>query len=123
MTPPKKNIFHTPEGYFERLQEEILAKSHKKQHSAKQIYWYGAVAAALIFAIMLTIFLQQTPEEQVDLEANLQPEIEMYINSGHWQAEDILSFADNPDELLEEIILTEWGAGESPEEEQEDGWF
>lgn len=123
MIPPKRNIFHTPEGYFDRLPDEILSKSQRKRRSEYHLYWSGAVAAALVFAIMLSVFMQETPETPVDLEANLQPEIEMYINSGHWQAEDILTLADNPDELLDEIILTEWGTGEQTVEGEEDGWF
>ena len=122
MIPPNKNIFLTPDGYFDRLPDEILEKSIQKRRSAKLNYWYAA-ASVVGLTLVLTVLLKKTPEEQVDLEANLQPEIEMYINSGHWQAEDILTFADSPDELLDEIILTEWGFDEMPEEEQEDGWF
>jgi hypothetical protein len=123
MIPPKRNIFHTPEGYFEKLPEVILEKSQRKQQSARQAYWYGAAAAAVVFGLVLSVLRQQAPETQVDLEANLQPEIEMYISSDHWQAEDILTLTDDPDGLLEEIIITEWGSDVAPAEEQEDGWF
>jgi hypothetical protein len=47
------------------------------------------------------------------LEADLEQEIDLYISSGYWQAEDILSFSENPNLILDEIIEEEWGGVEN----------
>ena len=103
MIPPNKNIFQTPEGYFNRLPEEILQKSRQRQRSARISYWSAAAAAVVVLGIALSIFWKGSLESEFDLEANLQPEIEMYINAGYWR--------------------TEWGTVSDPDESLEDMWF
>lgn len=123
MTPPNKNIFQTPEGYFDRLPGEILQKNRQRQRSARLSYWSAAAAAVVVLGIALSIFWTGSPESEFDLEANMQPEIEMYINAGYWQAEDVLTFADNPNELLDEMIRNEWGTDGELDDQLDEMWF
>ena len=58
------------------------------------------------------------------LEADLEQEIDLYISSGYWQAEDILSFSENPNLILDEIIEEEWGGVESSQTDTDtDVWW
>jgi low affinity Fe/Cu permease len=120
---PKTNIFNTPEGYFEKLPEEILARHQKSK--ARSITLVSATAAAAVIILGMFLFvLTQNFNTDTSLEANLDQEIDLYINSGYWQAEDILSFADNPNSILDEIIFTEWGNYEMDTTDPlEDDWL
>lgn len=123
MNLPKKNIFLSPEGYFEKLPEEILARVNQDYAQTRHWLWYGAAAAVVACGLLLTLLVQRTPESELNLEAQLAPEIEMYINAGHWQAEDILTFSDNPNDLLDAILLSEWGPNDAIDDTQEEWWF
>lgn len=121
---PKKNIFQTPEGYFDRLPEEILEKNQKRKTRTFTILSSLAAAAVIILGMFLFV-LKNDINPNDSLEANLDQEIDLYINSGYWQAEDILSFADNPNSILDEIITLEWGTYEYEHTDQfeEDWWY
>ena len=121
---PKTNIFRTPEGYFEKLPEEILAKNQKRKTRSIALMSSIAAAAMILLGLVLFVFNNET-DTNSSLEANLNQEIDLYINSGYWQAEDILSFADNPDSILDEIISLEWGSFEyeNPDEQEEELWY
>lgn len=121
---PKKNIFQTPEGYFDRLPEEILEKNQKRKTRTFTILSSLAAAAVIILGMFLFV-LKNDINPNDSLEANLDQEIDLYINSGYWQAEDILSFADNPNSILDEIITLEWGSYEYEHTDQfeEDWWY
>lgn len=123
MIPSKKNIFQTPEEYFDRLPDEIRQKYRQRQRTARISYWSAAASAVVVLGITLSILWNGSPESNVDLEANMQAEIEMYIGAGYWQAEDILAFVDNPDKLLDEIIKDEWGTENESDDQLEDLWF
>ncbi|WP_373493948.1 hypothetical protein [Aquiflexum sp.] len=121
---PKTNIFNTPEGYFEKLPEEILTR-HQKRKTKSFTFVTSMAAAAVIILGMVVFVLKNDITTNSSLEANLAQEIDLYISSGYWQAEDILSFADNPNSILDEIITMEWGEYEFETNEQfeEDWWY
>jgi hypothetical protein len=120
---PKTNIFHEPPGYFDRLPDEILARKDRK---SRQVFLTRMVAAAAVLlmglAVVFNIFWSD-PQTSNYAEA-VDTEVEIYISSGYWQAEDILLMSENPDEILDEIIASEWVAfypeNDFPEEEW---WF
>jgi hypothetical protein len=120
---PKNNIFQTPKGYFEKLPEEILARNNRIKTSSFTLVSTMAAAAVIILGIFLFV-LKNDINPNTSLEANLDQEIDLYINSGYWQAEDILSFADNPNSILDEIITMEWGTYEPETTDQlEEDWL
>jgi hypothetical protein len=121
---PKNNIFQTPEGYFDKLPEEILEKNQRRKTRSITIISSLAAAAVIILGMFLFV-LKNDVNPNNSLEANLDQEIDLFINSGYWQAEDILSFADNPDSILDEIITFEWGSYEyeNTDQTEEDWWY
>lgn len=121
---PKSNIFQTPNGYFEKLPEEILLRNNRMKTRSFTLMSTIAAAAVIVLGIFLFVLMNDI-NPNTSLEANLDQEIDLYINSGYWQAEDILSFADNPNSILDEIITMEWGTYESEITDQidEDWWY
>lgn len=108
---PDHNVFKTPEGYFENLPARILEKKKNRKSILISMVRMTAAAAVVIigvffFAIKNDVIIDQS------IEANLDQEIDLYISSGLWEAEDILTFSENPDLILDEIIGEEWGVEE-----------
>lgn len=120
---PDHNVFKTPEGYFENLPTRILEKKkHRKRISISLVQMTAAAAVVIIgvffFAIKNDVNIDQS------IEANLEQEIDLYISSGLWEAEDILTFSENPDLILDEIIEEEWGVAEENQFGEESGeWW
>lgn len=116
----KRNIYEVPEGYFENLPERIIQR--RRTLDKRMLYAHIAVAAVLVIGMALFIF-QKSEVHEVTLQAQMEQEVELYINSGYWDAEDVLIFSENPDELLDEIIAEEW-SGYTVNEEQleEESW-
>jgi hypothetical protein len=51
-------------------------------------------------------------------------EVELYIDSGYWEAEDVLVLSEDPDELLDLIIAEEWSGYPLSEEQLEsEFWY
>ncbi|PRY90739.1 hypothetical protein [Mongoliibacter ruber] len=121
---PKKDIFKTPEGYFETLPEKIL---ERKKGQAKTIYMIAAkyaAAAAVVFGLIYFFIPSEKTENSLYQSVQMENEIELYIDSDHWQAEDILAFIDNPDDLLDQMIEQEWSSYEYFEDETDDElWY
>ncbi|HSF54219.1 MAG TPA: hypothetical protein VLA71_10720 [Algoriphagus sp.] len=115
---PKLKDFQTPEGYFDQLPEQILAKAN-----ARKSYTWTKYAAAAVIMLGLGLSWQMgvfTPEAQtlsVEEEANL------YIESQIWTAEDILSLSEDPNALLDQIIEEEMPSSEDLWAEDELNWF
>src|SRR5690554_5512253 len=109
---PKNNIFKAPEGYFDALPERIMGA---KKSQATQVFLARVAAAAiLVVAMFLFIYNQPVPNDTA-LQTVMDQEVEFYINSGYWNAEDVLGFSENPDELLDLIIAEEWSnSGNDP---------
>ncbi|WP_143961643.1 hypothetical protein [Litoribacter populi] len=119
---PKNNIFKTPEGYFDRLPDEILAQRGQK---GKQVFLKTlvGVAAALIIGLAVVFNLWQTDEPTYTASAEMDEEIELLINSDFWQAEDILLLSDNPDDILDNLIAMEWENYDLYDDVDGDDWW
>jgi hypothetical protein len=115
---PKLKDFQAPEGYFDRLPEQILAKAKaRKSHPWAK---YAAAAVLLLglgFSWQLGLLSPDSPPLSIDEEANL------YIESQIWTAEDILSLSEDPNALLDQIIEEEMPSSEELWVEDELNWF
>ncbi|PSL07311.1 hypothetical protein CLV48_101241 [Cecembia rubra] len=119
----KKEIHLVPEGYFDKLPDRIL-----ERYESRKSVWFSkplkyAAAAVFILGLGLWVFISQT--SQVDpMDLMISQEIDLYIDTEYWQAEDILLLADNPNSILDEIIATEWGSFDWAETDpEEDIWY
>lgn len=111
---PRKKIFQEPEGYFDNLHERILDKKRVRE---KQVMLYR-LAAAAVLVIGMAVFVFQPPTvPDATFQAQLDQEVELYISSGYWEAEDVLGLSEDPDALLDLIITEEW-SGYSISEDQ-----
>lgn len=113
---PKIDEFKTPEGYFEQLPDQILDSLQPKQN----LSWMKYAAAVVIF--LSAGIWALAPFEQEYVELTLDQEVNLYIDSQYWTAEDILSMSENPNELLEQIIEEEYPESELLWEEDQN-WF
>ncbi len=100
---PKIEDFKTPEGYFNHLPEDILSKTEKTESSFK---WYRYAAAAVV-AIGISFGIYQVYTPETDPLMALDSDVNLYIEGEYWSAEDVLSLAENPDEILDEILEEE----------------
>ncbi len=102
----KDNIFNVPEGYYDTLAQRT--RQRKRKRKARQL-WLGGIAAAAVLAVgMFFAISQETSFEEINYQSNVDRDIELYISAGYWDEMDILGMADNPNELLDEIIASEW---------------
>lgn len=99
---PKIDEFKTPEGYFEQLPDRIM----ESIHPTLNLVWVNYADAVVLFLVagIWTI----VPFEQQNVELTLDQEVELYIDSQYWTVEDVLSMAENPDKLLDQIIEEEY---------------
>lgn len=102
---PKKNIFKAPENYFEQLPDQIL---EKRKPRALHYYLSGIAAAAMVVIGFFLFLNNESASTSVNYQAEINQEVEYYIESGVWNVEDVLLLADNPNELLEDIAAEEW---------------
>ena len=104
---PKENIFQVPEGYFDTLAQRT--RQRKRNRKSRQVWLGSSIAAAAVLAVgMFFAIYQDTSFEDLNFQSNLDQDIELYISAGYWDEFDILGMADNPNELLDEIIASEW---------------
>ncbi|GAB2999412.1 hypothetical protein GCM10027284_16400 [Cyclobacterium sediminis] len=101
----KRNIFKVPENYFEQLPDQIL---EKKKPKALHYYLSGMAAAAVVVIGFFMFQGNETITTSNNYQVDLNEEVEYYIESGVWNVEDVLSLADNPNELLDNITEEEW---------------
>ncbi|MCH6198891.1 hypothetical protein MMU07_04835 [Aquiflexum sp. LQ15W] len=120
---PKSIVFKTPEGYFEKLPNRVLERNNQKKIRTLSMVRMTAAAAVITIGVFFFVIKNELMVSKT-LEADLEQEIDLYINSGYWQAEDILSFSENPNLILDEIIEEEWGVVEStqPSSDIEEWW-
>lgn len=120
---PEKTIFTEPDGYFDKLPEEIISRRQKK---VRQVYMVRAAVAAILLiglSFMFVLYQPQKPSYQA-MDQRIDDEVELYISSGYWQAEDILLLSDDPDSILDEIIEMEYVAYmPEPDPMDDDFWF
>lgn len=101
----KKNIFKVPENYFEQLPDQILEKRKPK---VLHYYLSGMAAAAVVVIGFFMFYGNETVTTSNNYQVELNEEVEYYIESGVWNVEDVLSLAENPNELLDDITEEEW---------------
>ena len=103
---PKENIFQVPEGYFDTLAQRT--RQRRRERKSRQI-WIGGMAAAAVLAVgMFFAISYETGFEEINFQSNVEHDIELFISAGYWDEIDILGMADNPNDLLDEIIASEW---------------
>lgn len=115
---PKLKDFEAPEGYFDKLPDQIIAKSKARKTQSWISY---AAAAAVVLGMAITwqagVFTKTTHELSSEELALL------YIESQVWTAEDILSMTDDPNAILDQIIEEEMPLSEDLWLEDELNWF
>lgn len=98
---PKLKDFAAPKGYFHKLPDQILSRTKPK----KSQNWISYAAAAVVVLGIITwqsgVLTPKTPALSSEELALL------YIESQVWTAEDILSMADDPNAILDQIIEEE----------------
>lgn len=100
---PKIKDFKAPEGYFEHLPDQIMAR----RSSRPVIPIWSRYAAAAMVILSIGIWVLTQPEATTDPYLALDSEVNLYIESQYWTAEDILSLTDDSGIILEEIIEEE----------------
>lgn len=114
---PNIKDLKAPEGYFDELPEEIMGKISKKE----QYPWIKWAASILvIFGIGVW---QYSNYNSVPTDLLVDQEIDLFIESQYWSAEDILSMSENPDEILNEIIQEENPFMDVETYSEEEIWF
>ncbi|GAB3651116.1 hypothetical protein GCM10028791_19380 [Echinicola sediminis] len=114
---PKKDIFKTPEGYFEELADKVLEKRQSKQRHLVLSRW--AAAAILVVGLTLFIFKGSIFMQPTENVYALDQEVEVLIDQGEWFADDVLSLSEDPNGILDDIIDDGWGDYELNEAELE----
>jgi len=96
---PKLDDFQAPEGYFEQLPDEIISRLTEKSKPN----WIQYAAAVAILVVGFGVW-QFTSINSSSDQSTLNDEVNLYIESQYWTAEDVLSMSDNPEAILDEII-------------------
>lgn len=97
---PEIKDFRAPEGYFEGLTDKIMAKRVAK--SVIPMWTRYAAAAMIVFSVGTWMWTSQDTTNDTFLAMN--SEIDLYIASDYWSAEDILSLSEDPSLILEQIL-------------------
>ena len=114
---PELKKFTVPDGYFDQLPDQILDSMKAPQKNTWVRY---AATIALIISSGLWILLSQGNEIQ---QLSLEEEVNLYIDSQYWTAEDVLSMAENPDEILDQIIYEEFPEDAELWDDEDQTWF
>jgi len=118
-----KSIFTEPDGYFDKLPGEII---NRRKNRVRHVYIMRTAVAAILLIGLSFMFILNQPQE-VDYQVydhGIDEEVELYISSGYWQAEDVLLLSDDPDDILDQIIELEYMAYMSdPDPMDDDFWF
>lgn len=114
---PKLNPFPTPDNYFEELPEKILKKSSIQNPIPS---WTWAAAALVLLGI--GFWQAGGPSEEKPILVSPEEEVLLYIESEQWGSEDVLSFSEDPNALLDQIIEEEY-AKTAPLWNEEETWF
>jgi hypothetical protein len=115
---PKLKDFEAPKGYFDRLPDQIMAKS-----KARKSHVWIKYAAAAVIVLALTITWQADLFKSGYLPLTTEEEAILYIESNIWTAEDILSMTDDPNAILDQILNEEMPLTEELWSEDELNWF
>ncbi|MCH7396420.1 hypothetical protein MM236_00405 [Belliella sp. DSM 107340] len=103
----KKGIFKVPEHYFDTLSDQIL---EKRASQKTKMFYLRSMAAAAVVIIGVAVFVFKNEVSGPDyFNQSIAEDINLYINAGHWGAEEVLNLSDDPNLILDQIIDQEWG--------------
>lgn len=103
---PHTDFHLAPEGYFDQLPDQIFQRRKQSATKVRSLWLAASLSAAMV--LMGIFFWNQSELPSDQLNSNLSAEINFYINAGYWEAEDILNLSDNPNQLLDDLIASEW---------------
>jgi hypothetical protein len=115
---PKLKDLNTPDGYFDQLPDQIMSQVRP----SKSLSWIKYAAAAVLI-LGLGIFWQMEISQPESEPLTLEEEANLYIDSQYWSDEDVLSLAENPEAVLDEILTEELPSEEELWNEDEQNWF
>ncbi len=115
---PKIQDLKAPDTYFDTLPDQILDRI-KPQRSS---YWMNYAAAAAILVVSLGIWQFNASNSQFET-LSMDEEVDLYIESQYWTAEDVLSMVDNPEEILDQIIAEEMVYEVDLVNENDQNWY
>ncbi|PZX50947.1 hypothetical protein [Algoriphagus chordae] len=115
---PKIQDFKEPEGYFEQLPDQIVDRLTPQ----RTIQWMRYAAAAAVLVVSLGIWQFNTTDSQFEM-LTMDEEVDLYIESQYWSAEDVLSMVDNPEEILDQIIAEEMVYEVDVVDENDQNWY
>ncbi|MCE7053836.1 hypothetical protein LZF95_04030 [Algoriphagus sp. AGSA1] len=99
---PDIKDFKAPDGYFESLPDRIIRRIPRQQ----PVNWFRYAAAIAVLLVSWGVWQINTSKTDREL-LTLEDEVNLYIESQYWTAEDVLSMVDNPEEILDQIIAEE----------------
>jgi hypothetical protein len=115
---PKSHDFNPPEDYFENLPEEIMSVIGSK----KKTHWLAYAAAAAVFILVFGLGQSYYTAPQNN-ELILDQQIDLFIDSQYWTAEDVLNMSDDPDAILDDIIDEELFVADDSWTEDQQIWY
>ncbi|MDR7129594.1 hypothetical protein J2X69_001939 [Algoriphagus sp. 4150] len=99
---PKIKDFKAPDDYFDNLPDTVMDRIDTQ----RSVNWMNYAAAAAILVVSLGVWQFNVKDSQFERLA-MDEEVNFYIESHYWTAEDVLSMVDNPEEILDQIIAEE----------------
>ncbi|WP_192349450.1 hypothetical protein [Algoriphagus sp. Y33] len=99
---PKIKDFKAPDDYFNDLPDAVMDRINIPRSSN----WMKYAAASAILVVSLAVWQFNIQDSQFETLA-MDEEVNFYIESQYWTAEDVLSMVDNPEEILDQIIEEE----------------
>ncbi len=115
---PKIQDLKAPDNYFDNLPNHILDRIKPKRSS----YWMKYAAAAAILVVSLGIWQFNASNSQFET-LSMDEEVDLYIESQYWTAEDVLTMVDNPEEILDQIIAEEMVYEVDIVNENDQNWY
>ncbi|MEP0714236.1 hypothetical protein [Algoriphagus sp.] len=115
---PKLKEFKAPDTYFDHLPDEIMEKIKPQ----RTIHWMKYAAAAAMVIISLGVWQFSNTNQKVEV-LSMDEEVAFYIDSQYWTAEDVLSMVDNPEEILDQIIVEEMAFEVDVIDENDQNWY
>jgi hypothetical protein len=115
---PKIKDFRARDDYFDTLPDNIM----NKIKSQRSINWMKYAAAAAILVVSLGVWQFNVVDSQSET-LSMDEEVNFYIESHYWTAEDILAMVDNPEEILDQIIAEEMVYEVDMMDENDQNWY
>jgi hypothetical protein len=116
---PKLKDLDPPQGYFEKLPDEILDSLNHSSYSASWIKYAAAAVILISLGIWQLGGLFQTEPKFLTLEE----EAALYIDSQVWTDEDVLGMMEDPNAILDEMLTELLPSEEILWQEEEQNWF